>query len=93
MADLIIYDDSINDTSETIKTLSSELQTIMDNYIDTVTEIKTNAVKSGDTSDKLEVFIQYASKLRSTISSVGEEISMDMSTYLEEIDTKDEYLY
>lgn len=55
MADLIIYDDSINDTSETIKTLSSELQTIMDNYIDTVTEIKTNAVKSGDTSDKLEV--------------------------------------
>lgn len=93
MADLIIYDDSINDTSETIKTLSSELQTIMDNCIDTVTEIKTNAVKSGDTSDKLEVFIQYASKLRSTISSVGEEISMDMSTYLEEIDTKDEYLY
>lgn len=93
MADLIIYDDSINDTSETIKTLSSELQTIMDNYIDTVTEIKTNAVKSGDTSDKLEVFIQYASKLRSTISSVGEEISMNMSTYLEEIDTKDEYLY
>lgn len=93
MADLIIYDDSINDTSETIKTLSSELQTIMGNYIDTVTEIKTNAVKSGDTSDKLEVFIQYASKLRSTISSVGEEISMDMSTYLEEIDTKDEYLY
>ena len=93
MADLVIYDESINDTSETIKTLSSELQTIMDNYIDTVTEIKTNAVKSGDTSDKLEVFIQYAGQLKSTISSLGEEISMDMSTYLEEIDTKDEYLY
>lgn len=93
MADLVIYDESINDTSETIKTLSSELQTIMDNYIDTVTGIKTNAVKSGDVSDKLEVFIQYAGQLKSTISSLGEEISKSMDAFLKEIDDKDDYLY
>lgn len=93
MSDLIIYDESINDTGEFIKTTSSELQTIMDNYIDIMTQIKTNAIKSGDISDKLDTFIQYANQLKSTISSVGEDISMDMGTYLEEIDKKDEYLY
>lgn len=93
MAELIVYDESINNTGDYIKNLSSKLQEGIDNYINIVTEIKTNAVKSGDVSDKLDIFIQYVNQLNSMISSVGDEISMDMVTFLEEIDQKDEYLY
>jgi len=93
MADLIIDDEYIKDIGIYIKDFSSKLEAYLDDYVSILNKIKTDAVISGDISEKLEVFIQYSTTLNGLISGVGTEINDTAGVFIEEVDEKDEYIY
>lgn len=93
MAELIIEDQNVKDIGSYMKSFSLRLESALDDYLSIMNEIASEAVNSGEISDTLEAFIQYASKLNNSIAEIGSEINTSACAFIEEVDKKDQYLY
>ena len=93
MAELIIEDQHVKDIGSYMKSFSLRLESALDDYLSIMNEIASEAVNSGEISDTLEAFIQYASKLNNSIAEIGSEINTSACAFIEEVDEKDQYLY
>lgn len=88
MAELIIEDQNVKDIGSYMKSFSLRLESALDDYLSIMNEIASEAVNSGEISDTLEAFIQYASKLNNSIAEIGSEINTSACAFIEEVDEK-----
>lgn len=93
MSELIVDDQYVAKIGSYYKNYALKLQLSLDGYVESLQRIKSEAVTSGEISNAIECFAQYAGVLRNTVSSMGNEIEATSLRYLEEIDEKDQYLY
>ena len=91
--DLIIDDVFVPEMATYFKEIGHRLELIYGNYIDTMKEIRSEAVMSGAVAGAIDVFIEYAEMISSTIEAISLELGNDTTNFMTEIDEKDQYLF
>lgn len=71
----------------------SEINSAIIEYVSLLEDIKTNAIVSGDVSDALGVYIEYAWKLVNQVDKIGETVQREINSFLVRVDEADQYLF
>lgn len=94
MANNLVVDDSFirSQTGEICSDLKN-LDRILNTYINCLNSIHADVVKEGATADALEVFTEYASRLKGELKTLYTVLGSLSDSYLINIDKADSYLF
>lgn len=88
---IIIENTYINKMAEYYEKQGKQLQRMADAYIAAMQRVVGEGITTGETSDALELFLEYAKKLHQVIGITSMGVRDSAMNYLEEIDTQDQY--
>lgn len=72
---------------------SRQLEEAMQKYLSILEDIRKDAIVAGDTADSLQVFIQYAKKIKGQIEVMGKVAHQIECQFMDAVDEADQYLF
>ena len=91
--DIVVDDESYDKIGNYLKIQGEDLDEIIAKYIETLEDIKKNAIKSGDVSNALSTYIMYAEKIKKQIGDIMTLLQKDMKEFIKYIDEADQYIF
>lgn len=71
----------------------SEFNEIIENYINILSELISNAVQEGQTANALQEYLFHVRKLKVVLFSIGMQYKIDLQDFNADIDEADQYLF
>lgn len=93
MGDLIIFDEFYFDVGMYIRLMNMKYEQILEEYVRILNSIKNQGICQGETAEALEMYINLAKNMGSTIKALGNVMDSAMHNYIESIDKKDTYIF
>lgn len=90
---ILINDDEIYEIGDFCDDMGKKLQDMIDDYLDLLKKINTDALMKGDPAEALNSFISYGEILKNVIKDTGDSIEDYAEEYVDLIDEKDSYLF
>ncbi|WP_075718708.1 hypothetical protein [Roseburia sp. 499] len=91
--DLIIDDEYCTTMGNYFETQGQILNTMVKDYIAALEKVRKNAIKSGEVAKALDVYITYAKKLDGQMEEISVIAKKQVSDFLTQVDSADEYLF
>lgn len=90
---VIISDRYCMEIGQFCRDTAEQLEEALQEYLNILEEIKKNAIVAGDMADSLQVFIQYAKKMKGQIEVMGKIAMQTEKKFLNAVDMADQYLF
>lgn len=91
--DLIVDDEYCTAMGKYFEKQGEELDKLIVEYIEVLQNIKSTAIVKGEVSKALKVYIEYVKKMKNQLGSVSKNANNQVSSFLNRIDTEDQYLF
>lgn len=91
--DLIIDDEYVSAVGDACNQRGIQLEEIFEQYVTILKEIQAEALVEGDVSEALAAFIAYAESVKGGIGEVSESISKRCTSYIQDVNNADRYLF
>lgn len=91
--DLIIDDDYCTSMGNYFYLQGQMLNTMIKAYIATLEKVRSNAIKEGEVADALDAYLVYVKKLDGQIKEISVIAKNQVSDFLTQVDSADEYLF
>lgn len=91
--ELIIDDDYVATMGTYLNDKGTELQGFVDQYIQILEKIRTDAIIAGDTAKALDEFINFSKNLNVKIQELGASGKKQAEGFAIEVDEADSYLF
>lgn len=93
MSELKVADDEYTTLAEAYIDIASTAEDEIKEYFQCLSSICNNAIPSGLVYNNLSAYLSEAQKIQGVLRDICRELSENSSNYLEEIDSKDQYVY
>ena len=93
MADVIVDEEYMENQKENLVNSLTQMNGIIDLYIEQLNEILQYAIPSGSTAQVLGVYVEYAKQLKGNLQMIAEQISEIVTHYVCDIDAADTYCF
>lgn len=90
---LVIKDDYITTMERRFVRVGAELNSSINSYVDALTNIKSTAILSGETSKKIDSLITVATQLKDQIDDITSDCDDVLESFLSDINIADSYLF
>lgn len=91
--ELIIDDDYCRAMGDYFVKQGEQLDTLVSDYITILQDIENKAIISGDVSKALSIYIDYVKQLNKKVGAISEAIKTQIGSFLERVDSEDQYLF
>lgn len=93
MHDVIVCDEEFESAATVIKDLCGKIDTIVSSYLRIMENVCSQAVVSGGTADALALHVEHAKALKGIAGPIAQQNSSVSKSFLDAVDTADDYLY
>lgn len=93
MADVIVDEEYMENQRENLVNSLTQMNGIIDLYIEHLNEILQYAIQNGSTAQALYAYVEYAKQLKGNLQMIAEQISELLCQYMCDIESVDQYSF
>lgn len=91
--DLVIEEEELNYVCECLDQKADEIENKINSYLEILNYISENAIVSGDFSESLKAYIEYANKMQKQFTLIAQQNKKILAQFLNKIDEDDSYIF
>lgn len=91
--ELIIDDDYCRAMGRYFVQQGAQLDKSIAEYISILRDVKDKGIVSGQVSDALSSYIEYAQQLKGQMETISTSLNVQIDNFLKRIDSEDQYLF